>query len=229
APDRPDRRAQESGDRRVGPFRSARSPPALLPRALPLRPTARDRGVSPEHRDSAALSPHELCPSRRSGERCGDVHGARGLSMQWAVAEIGGRRRYTVPRALYAAGMLAHLYTDMCATKGWPRALHLIPSSFRPASLRRLLGRVPHGIPPERITTFTAFGLEFARRLYRARVPSELTEAHLWAGRRFCELIVAQGLGEAEGVYTYSFGGLELMTYARRQGLSTAYDQLLPP
>lgn len=57
------------------------------------------------------------------------------------VAQIGARMHYAVPRILHEAGMLAHLYTDNCASKGWPRLLHDVPAPWRPAALRRLLSR----------------------------------------------------------------------------------------
>ena len=52
---------------------------------------------------------------------------------------------------LYRAGMLSSLFTDICAVKDWPSFLNLVPETFRPAGLRRLLARVPEGIPRKKL------------------------------------------------------------------------------
>ena len=145
------------------------------------------------------------------------------------VAMMGARMHYAVPRLLHSAGRLERFYTDICAVKGWPRVLRKLPQSWQPPGLRRLLGRVPHGIPPSRITAFTGFGLEYSRRRSVARTPTESTAAHLWAGKTFCELIIRAGLGGTAGVYAFNSAGLELLAHARARGLRTALEQTIAP
>lgn len=149
--------------------------------------------------------------------------------MRFLVAQLGARMHYAVPRILHAAGMLSELCTDICATKGWPRLLAALPSRLRPAGVRRLLGRVPDGIPARTIRAFSGFGWRYARRLATARTAGEQTAAYLWAGRRFGELILRQGLGEADGVYTFNSAGLEVLRAAREQGLQTVMEQTIAP
>ncbi|MEJ0001122.1 MAG: hypothetical protein WDO13_19365 [Verrucomicrobiota bacterium] len=54
---------------------------------------------------------------------------------------------YAVPRMLERAGLLERLYTDICASKDWPRLLRLVPPALRDARMERLLGRDLKGIP----------------------------------------------------------------------------------
>jgi len=105
--------------------------------------------------------------------------------MSVVVAQLGARMHYAVPRLLDRAGLLEHLYTDICARKDWPGLLRFIPPALRPAGIQRLLGRDPAGIPASRITAFTGFGLDYARRLARARTTDERNATYLWSGREF--------------------------------------------
>ena len=149
--------------------------------------------------------------------------------MSFLVAQLGARMHYAVPRMLHEQGMLEHFYTDICAVKGLPRALKWIPETLRPAPVKRLLGRVPHGVPKARISAFTDFGREYARRRVHSASPAHTTAAHLWAGKTFCERVIERGLGGATGVYTFNSAGLELLRYARSCGLHTVTEQTIAP
>jgi glycosyltransferase involved in cell wall biosynthesis len=151
------------------------------------------------------------------------------MSDKLAVALMGARMHYAVPRLLHASGCLDRLFTDICAAKGWPRLLRAVPEAWQPAGLRRLLGRVPKGVPPSRITAFNSFGMEYSRRRAAARTPDESTAVYLWAGKTFCELIIRAGLGDATGVYAFNSAGLELLRHAHARGLKTVIEQTIAP
>jgi glycosyltransferase involved in cell wall biosynthesis len=151
------------------------------------------------------------------------------MSNTCLVAQIGARMHYAVPRLLQSEGRLEHLYTDICAVKGWPRSLRALPPFFRPSRVRRLLDRTPRGVPSSRITAFTRFGGEYSRRLTRAVTSSSVTAAILWAGRTFCRQVVARGIGEAATVYTFNNAGLELMQHAHARGRVTVMEQTIAP
>lgn len=136
---------------------------------------------------------------------------------------------YAVPRILDRAGLLERLYTDICARTGWPRWLRLLPRTLRPARLQRLMGRIPEGIPASRITAFTGFGLEYARRLARAQNTDERNEAFLWSGREFCRRVISKGFGKANAVYVFNSAGLEVLQEARRRGLKGIVEQTIAP
>ncbi len=150
-------------------------------------------------------------------------------SNQWIVALLGARMHYAIPRILQQAGLLEHLYTDICAAKGLPKLLQIVPQSLQPTRLKRLLGRIPQGIPIESITAFNRFGFEYAQKLRQAQSPSETIDAFLWAGKTFCQLILQQGWGNASGIYTFNTAGLELLQNARQQGLVTIMEQTIAP
>ena len=145
------------------------------------------------------------------------------------VAQMGARMHYAVPRILEAAGLLDHFYTDICASKGWPRLLRLLPRSVLPGSLQKLAERLPEGVPRLRIRAFNSFGIEYARRRSRAFSPSEVTATHLWAGRTFCGLVLETGLEGADGVYVFNSAGLEILQEARRRGLAAVVEQTIAP
>jgi len=145
------------------------------------------------------------------------------------VAQLGARMHYAVPRLLERAGLLERFYTDICASKGWPRLLNLIPPALRPGGVQRLLGRDPKDIPANRITAFTGFGLAYARRYDRARTTDERNAAFLWAGREFGRLVVDGGFGTANAVYVFNSAGLEILRAAREHGLKGVVEQTIAP
>jgi glycosyltransferase involved in cell wall biosynthesis len=147
----------------------------------------------------------------------------------YAVALMGARMHYAVPRLLHESGHLERLFTDICASKGLPRILRAMPRPLQPQGLRRLLGRVPQGLPASRITAFNRFGWEYSRRRRAARTPAESTAVYLWAGKTFCELIIRAGIGDATGVYAFNSAGLELLRHARAMGLRTVLEQTIAP
>jgi glycosyltransferase involved in cell wall biosynthesis len=166
-----------------------------------------------------------------NGNGNGNGNGIKGKVRvrKYVVAGPGARMHYAIPRMLNEAGMLAHFYTDICANVGWPRFAGLIPESRRPLPLRRLLGRLPEGIPVDRITTFPGFALQYWGRERRSRSVAETNEVYLWAGRRFCSLVARRGFKNATGVYVFESAGLEILKEAKRLGLSTVTEQSIAP
>jgi Glycosyl transferases group 1 len=148
---------------------------------------------------------------------------------RWLVALLGARMQYAVPLALHAAGVLERLCTDICATQGWPRLLHLIPQKLRPAAVRRVLARVPKGVPSERITAFNTLGLFYALRRRGAKDASKLTRTFLWANQRFGGLASQSNWGQASGVFTFNGAGLEVLQRAKTQGCLRVSEQTIAP
>ncbi|WP_225771451.1 glycosyltransferase family 4 protein [Inquilinus sp. Marseille-Q2685] len=145
------------------------------------------------------------------------------------VSQLGARMHYAVPRILHRAGMLTHFYTDICATKGWPRLLGRLPRSVLNNGLRRLAGRVPADIPADRMTCFNGIGLLYTLHRMRARSPSEETAAMLATARAFSRRVVRRGFGDADGFYGIAGECLEQMQAARAAGLWTAVEQIIAP
>jgi glycosyltransferase involved in cell wall biosynthesis len=149
--------------------------------------------------------------------------------MSVVVAQLGARMHYAVPRVLERTGLLERLYTDICAVKDWPRLLSLIPPALRPGGVQRLLGRDPADIPARRITAFTGFGFDYARRYARARTTDERNAAFLWSGQEFGRLVIEQGFGAAKAVYVFNSAGLEILHTARQRGLKGIFEQTIAP
>jgi len=144
------------------------------------------------------------------------------------VAQLGARHHYAIPRILHQADRLEHLYTDLCAVKGLPQILQLIPQKLQSPSIARLTGRVPHGVPTNKITAFTKLGFEYTQRLRKANSASEQTQVFLWANSTFNQLVLKQGL-QGDGVYTFNAAGLEILTTAKQRGLKTIMEQTIAP
>jgi glycosyltransferase involved in cell wall biosynthesis len=145
------------------------------------------------------------------------------------VAMLGARMHYAVPRILHQAGRLEMFFTDLCASRGWPQWLGLIPPRLQPRGIRRICSRLPAGIPPDHITAFNWFGVEYVRRRTRSASPAAMTATFLWANRRFGELVCGADWSSAQGVFTFNCAGLEILERAKRAGLRAIMEQTIAP
>ncbi len=145
------------------------------------------------------------------------------------VSQLGARMHYAVPRIFASAGRLAHFYTDICATKGWPRIVNSFPATLYPAPVKRLAGRLPKGVPTALTTVFSSFGLRSVLRHMRTKDVVEETSHAIWAGSVFSEMVARRGFHGADGLYAFSGDALEQMRAAKQQGLWTAVEQMIAP
>jgi glycosyltransferase involved in cell wall biosynthesis len=76
---------------------------------------------------------------------------------------------------------------------------------------------------------FTSFGLSYARRRAGARSLAEAQDIHMWAGQRFCELVLTYGLPDAAGVYAFNSAALELLQEVHRRGGRAILEQTIAP
>jgi len=151
------------------------------------------------------------------------------MSDKIVVSQLGARMHYAVPRIFASEGRLAHFYTDICATKGWPKVVNSVPSAMRPAPVRRLAGRRPNGVPGELTTVFSSFGLRSVLRHMRAKDVVEETSHAIWAGSLFSQMVARSGFHGAQGLYAFAGDALEQMQAAKRQGMWTAVEQMIAP
>jgi glycosyltransferase involved in cell wall biosynthesis len=150
--------------------------------------------------------------------------------MNFIVAQIGARMHYAVPRILHDAGMLERLYTDSyLGNKPWlQRALGLMPAPLRSGGASRLLGRKEERIPPVKVTSFDAFGLEYARAQRRAKGTAELARIYADFARGFCERIIARR-PDADAVWAFNGAALELFRWAKARGQRCLLEQTSAP
>jgi len=137
------------------------------------------------------------------------------LTPKVAVVQLGARMHYAVPAILHLAGMLDHFYTDSYLGQGssWhmlTKLSFLLPERFRPAGLKRLLGRREDGLPAGKVIAYNYFGLSYARGLKKARGMAERERIHLDFGRRFCELLLRYDFSETRAIYAFSSVALPL-------------------
>jgi glycosyltransferase involved in cell wall biosynthesis len=161
-----------------------------------------------------------------SPDLAGAVHGETAPMETVLVAQIGARRHYAVPRALWRAGVLDRLVTDFCADGLAWAALAAPLAGALPAAARRLLQRRTGDIPPGRIVSLSALALD--PRLRRRR-GEPLTD--FWARRNaaFGRVVAKRGFGEAGIVYAFNGAALEIFEAAQRRGLRTILDQTAAP
>src|SRR5262249_99481 len=98
---------------------------------------------------------------------------------------------------------------------------------YTPRAVRRWLGRVPAGIPREKIVSFPFMGLEYFRRQKSAASPVDATATHLWAGKELCRRVIQRGLGRASCLYRYSSAGRALLQHARAHGVFAVMEQTM--
>jgi hypothetical protein len=145
------------------------------------------------------------------------------------VSQLGARMHYAVPRIFASENRLAHFYTDICATHGWPRLVNGLPRRFLPSSVKRLTGRVPKGVPADLTSTFPNFGIRSAIRRLREKNILEHMAHTVWAGSEFSRLVASSGFHDAAGLYAFAGDALEQMQAAKQQGMWTAVEQMIAP
>ncbi|MGJ5813079.1 glycosyltransferase family 4 protein [Paludibaculum fermentans] len=145
------------------------------------------------------------------------------------VGQLGSRMHYAVARVLSERNRLKDFYTDICSVRGWPRLLRYLPEERLPRWMNRLRGRVPVGVPVDRVRAFTGFGWEYARRRRAARSKAEMAIVHLWAGRTFCELLLRDKALDGEAIYLFNTAALEALQQAGARNLKGVVEQTIAP
>ncbi|MEO4001502.1 glycosyltransferase family 4 protein [Mesorhizobium sp. CAU 1732] len=151
------------------------------------------------------------------------------MTDSFVVSQLGARMHYAVPRIFNQAGRLERLYTDICGAKGWPRILELVPNAALPRPLRRLSGRIPHGIPPEKLTCFEGIGINATVKRMMVPTRAQDTRVSLEAAKQFSRAVIASGFGSATGFYGIAGECLDQLREARRRGLRTVVEQIVAP
>jgi glycosyltransferase involved in cell wall biosynthesis len=104
-----------------------------------------------------------------------------------------------------------------------------MPMALRSSGLKRLLGRVPQGVPSELITTFPTFGVGSALRRISANTDAKRTAIEVWSGQQFSKLVTRSGFHDAQVFFGYSGECLGQLKAARSTGLKTVVEQVNAP
>ena len=148
-----------------------------------------------------------------------------------AVAMLGARRHYAVPRLLHEAGVLHRFFTDSyIGNKPWMEAvIGGIPPAIRPAALARWLGRNSDALPPEKVISFEKLGLWYVWSLKRARSAAETQAVFVAMASRFNQLVVEHGIGESDIVWGFNGASLGLFKDAKSIGRRCVLEQTSNP
>ncbi len=151
--------------------------------------------------------------------------------MKIAVAMLGARMHYAVPRMLHQEGLLHRFYTDTyIGNKPWlERALQLVPERLRPGELSRWLGRKDPLLPPEKVVSFDSLGLQYALARRRAAGNGATVEVVVEFAKRFNHRVLQYGLGEVDAVIGFNSAAQELLAQARRDGQRCIMEQTILP
>ena len=148
---------------------------------------------------------------------------------RYAVAQLGARMHYAVPKILHRRGWLERFYTDVYAAGlGYSVVAdlaRLVPS----AAAKRFAGRRIDGVDSAYIRSFPAFGLRYSLRNRAAQTRDEQLRTYLWANTEFGSKVVKKGFAGATAVYAFNTSALEVLTAARQLGLETVLEQTIAP
>jgi glycosyltransferase involved in cell wall biosynthesis len=147
----------------------------------------------------------------------------------FAVAMLGARMHYAVPRILHRERRLRRLFTDLCATRGALRLFNLWPTNLRPSALQRLLNRSPKDVPTELIRAYTRLGLVYARANRKTRTELDRIRVFAEVNHRFCEWTCRQDWAGADSIFVYNTAALEILREARRRGVRGVVEQTIAP
>ena len=157
-----------------------------------------------------------------------DTRGEQAHAMKHGivVAQLGSRMHYAVPQIFARNNTLVRMYTDFLTPRLMATACSFLPAG---SSFRGALSRRPAGVESQYVTAFNRLGFEHFVRSRRAKTPTEVTNTSLWVGKQFCSLVIKRGLMGASAVYTFNSAGLEVLNYAKAQGLKTIMEQTIAP
>ena len=148
-----------------------------------------------------------------------------------AVAMLGARMHYAVPRLLYEEGLLGCFYTDSyIGNKPWVnKVLRSIPRKILPLAARRWLGRNDLVIPAEKVQSFEVLGLWYAWA--RSHVKDHAREDDVFheAARRFNESVIRSGLDDASILYGFNGASYRLFEVAKSVGVRCVLEQTILP
>jgi glycosyltransferase involved in cell wall biosynthesis len=143
-----------------------------------------------------------------------------------AVAQIGARMHYAVPRILESAGLLYRFYTDIYADSGALKYFRrFVPRSLMPSSLKSLVDRTVDAVPNRKIESFLFFGLCGAIRGQLHNSLSGKTKEYLRKDRRFGRLVTERLDSKTNVTYAFKGAALEILKWAETRDVLTVVEQ----
>ena len=151
--------------------------------------------------------------------------------MTVAVAMLGARMHYAVPRLLYEAGLLEKFFTDSYIGNKplLEKTLRAMPSSIAQKGISRWLGRKDPVLPANMVTSFDFTGIWYA--LARARSTNTATSEKLAVlmAKRFASAIQQKGFGEAKVIWGFNTESAEMFANAHTMNKLCILEQTMLP
>lgn len=148
-----------------------------------------------------------------------------------AVAMLGARMHYAVPRILDEGGLLERFFTDgyVGNKQMLKRALAALPARLGGDATRRLAGRQEASIPSELVTSFDRLGFEYALARRFARDGDARAAVYDRFNKRFNRAVLRHGLGQADTVWGFNTACHEIFHAASDLGLAKFVEQTILP
>jgi len=146
-----------------------------------------------------------------------------------AVAQLGARHHYAVPRALHEEGILERFYTDgYSGNKPILRAVASFVDRFYPTDfVKRWLARSEPALPQSKVTSFEHLGLAYSYARRSASDSVSLSRTFAKYGKAFNEAVLHYGLGDANLVFGFNGASLELFEFSKKLGKRCVLDQTI--
>lgn len=150
-------------------------------------------------------------------------------NLRVTVIQLGSRMHYAVPLAFHRANILERMITDI-TSRSWPcKISSLVPFKMQPRVFRRLSGRIPKGIPLEKIQQYPTFGLGISLlRLFATRL-GRIDRAYLAIGRAFAKLAAASVPSETNVIYGFNGASLEAFRSSSLRETYKVLEQTMAP
>lgn len=148
-----------------------------------------------------------------------------------AVAMMGARMHYAVPRILNDAGLLERFFTDSYVGNKpvLEYALAALPSGLRSNATQRLAGRQEARIPGRLVTSFDWLGFRYALARRRARDGSARADVYERFNSLFNNAVLRHGLGHANTVWGFNTACREIFQTANKRGHAMLLEQTILP
>ena len=148
--------------------------------------------------------------------------------MTIAVAQLGARMNYAVPRIAAQHDLLQTFYTDFYGDKtpfGW---LRHVPMPDR-LPIHKLTTRYHPALPTRQVVHFPFFGLTYPYRQNRSRTQEERLKNFIDGGQYFNRQVMCQMQKRPlpDMLYTFNLAGLELLRFAKEYGIRTVHEQTI--
>lgn len=148
-----------------------------------------------------------------------------------AVAMLGARMHYAVPRILAEAGLLERFFTDSYVGNKplFSALLRLLKHAGGGNFAVRWLDRNDPRLPPRKVTSFESLGIRYALDRRHASKTAELDAVYAETNARFSKAILRRGLGASDTVWGFNTASVELFRTAKSEGRRCILEQTILP